>query len=138
MNTVLKRITVTFLMALFFFNTTFPFLANYDPQSLKASTKEISSVFGDKILICTNDGFKWISTEDIQTGKEIPQKHKKYQCALCFITKNTSINSYLTIQLYTAVEFPPEKIYSPRPFLENYKDSDYLYSFPSRAPPLFS
>lgn len=66
-----------------------PFFAVYQlPAAM--DTQEISSLFGDKILLCTADGFKLVSASDLASGKEVPAAdmpypHEKFQCALCYI-----------------------------------------------------
>ena len=76
----------------FLMNVMLPFFAVYDIQQAMAaeaeqsSANEMSSVFGNKILICTSDGFKLVSIEDLQNGKEQPTPHPEYKCALCYVT----------------------------------------------------
>jgi hypothetical protein len=67
----------------FLINVMLPFYAVYNiPQ---ASAKEASSLFGDKILICTADGFKWFSWQDLQSGKEQPKPHSQFKCPVCYV-----------------------------------------------------
>lgn len=67
-------------------STMIPFFAVYD-SSPSDTAKKIASLFGDKILICTGDGFKLIDLADIETEqKNLPQDH--YKCPLCFIAAN--------------------------------------------------
>ncbi len=75
----------------FLMNVMLPFFVVYDVQqalasgSAESSSEEMSSLFGEKVLICTSDGFKWVSWEDLQNGKEQPKPHPQYQCALCYV-----------------------------------------------------
>lgn len=85
-----RYISLITLLA-FLMNVMLPFFAVYDVQQAmaaeakKSSTEEMSSVFGKKILICTSDGFKLVSIEDLQDGKEQPTPHPEYKCALCYV-----------------------------------------------------
>ncbi|PIR39825.1 MAG: hypothetical protein COV35_00570 [Alphaproteobacteria bacterium CG11_big_fil_rev_8_21_14_0_20_39_49] len=78
----------------FLMNVMLPFFAVYDMQHAmaaeaeKSSIDSMSSLFGDKILICTSDGFKLVSLEDLQNGKERPTPHPEYKCALCYVAAN--------------------------------------------------
>ena len=84
-----RHFSVLTLVA-FLTNVMLPFVALYDvPQALasagpEASSEEMSSLFGETVFICTPDGFKWVSLEDLQNGKEQPEPHPQYQCAVCY------------------------------------------------------
>lgn len=87
-NTIRSIALLTFIA--FLLNVTLPFFAVYDFSRIIASTQteneQNASLFGDKILICTEDGFKFVSVEDLQDGKELPKKHPQYQCAMCYVS----------------------------------------------------
>ena len=72
----------------FFINVMLPFYAVYDiPKALASEqldANQNASLFGEKILICTAEGFKLVSLADLQSGKEQPKKHPQYKCALCY------------------------------------------------------
>lgn len=73
----------------FLLNAILPFFAVYnvskhDISNHQAWAKEISPLFGEKVLICTGDGFKWVKWEDLQGGKEKHPSPSHYQCALCY------------------------------------------------------
>ncbi len=77
----------------FLMNVMLPFFAVYNvPQAIMAAqsgqpySERMASFFGEKILICTSGGFKWVSWEDLQNGEEQPEPHPKYECALCYVT----------------------------------------------------
>ena len=81
-----KNIRHIALVALFAFllNVMLPFFAVYDTTGNQASAKQMASLFGEKLLICTGDGFKWVKWEDIEKeGKH--HKPSGYQCALCYL-----------------------------------------------------
>jgi hypothetical protein len=67
-----------------------PFFATYQLPAPTA-TQRASSIFGDKILICTADGFRFVSFADIISGKEKPKLHKQYQCPVCYVSAHNQI-----------------------------------------------
>jgi hypothetical protein len=69
----------------FFVNVMLPSYAVYNLPEKSATAKEMSSLFGDKVLICTSDGFKWFSWEDIQSGKAQPKTHSQIKCPVCYV-----------------------------------------------------
>jgi hypothetical protein len=76
------------LFVAFLVNVTLPYFVGYiAPQatSEQSADQELASLLGDKILICTSEGFKWVSWEDVQSGKEQPKPHTQFQCALCYM-----------------------------------------------------
>jgi hypothetical protein len=48
----------------------------------------LSSVLGERILICSADGFKWVKLEDLQSGKEKPKPHSDDKCPLCYAARH--------------------------------------------------
>lgn len=59
----LRHIGVLLLIA-FLVNVTLPYAVSYvAPQatSEQVADQELASLLGDKILICTSEGFKWVS-----------------------------------------------------------------------------
>lgn len=66
----------------FLFQTLLPFYATYQvPQNPGA--QEMSSIFGDKVLLCTRDGFKFVNWQEALKGQQ--QEHPQYECALCYV-----------------------------------------------------
>lgn len=73
------------LMA-FVMNVFLPFFAIYNTPSEQAiGQKELSSLFGEKILICTTDGFKWVTWEELRNQKHRPTPGDHYKCPLCYL-----------------------------------------------------
>ena len=66
----------------FSINTILPFFAVYNVAANEAS--HVSSLFGEKILICSGEGFRWVKLADLQSGKEKPKPHSGDQCPLCY------------------------------------------------------
>ena len=65
-------------------HTLLPFFAVYQLPAIP-DAKNLTSLFGDKILLCSPGGFRFVSVKDLMSGKEHPQPHKQYQCALCYV-----------------------------------------------------
>lgn len=76
------------LFVAFLAHTLTPFFAVYNLSAVTAETKQLASLFGEKILICTGDGFKWVSLADLQNGKENPKPHPDYKCPLCYVASH--------------------------------------------------
>ncbi len=83
-NIKTSKIMSALALVAFFASVMLPFFATYN----LSSDKEVSSIFGEKVLICTADGFKWISLEDAKNG-EFPNKHDNVKCPVCFFLANT-------------------------------------------------
>jgi len=77
--------TVAFLAQIFL-----PFFAYYGDMSapnIQAKADRTPAVFGDKILICGADGFRWVSAKDLlDGGDEDAEPHERYACPMCYIT----------------------------------------------------
>ncbi|NBX03312.1 MAG: hypothetical protein EBR02_04500 [Alphaproteobacteria bacterium] len=74
---------VAFLLACaVIFSAFLPFFATY---SEKVAPSGLASIFGEKVLICTSEGFKWAKWEDLQSGKSPVKHHKNYSCPLCYL-----------------------------------------------------
>ncbi|MHC8441790.1 MAG: hypothetical protein ACYYK0_06360 [Candidatus Eutrophobiaceae bacterium] len=81
-------------MFAFLMNVMLPFFALYGvPQAMAAQSESpldgMAALFGGKMLICTSDGYVWVDLADFQNGKELPQPHPKYECALCYVSANS-------------------------------------------------
>lgn len=70
----------------FILNALLPFYASYGlPAShAQAGAVQTPSAFGDKILLCTVEGFKWVNLQDLASGKQIPKPHPDYKCPVCY------------------------------------------------------
>lgn len=86
-----KRFLIALTAAALLLNALLPFYAAYDSETLaaklatKAETQELSALLGDKILICTGNGFKWVKRADLQNGEEQPAQHPRLKCPLCYL-----------------------------------------------------
>lgn len=72
------------------FNTLLPFFAVYSNSitSSVAAPSTLASLFGEKVLICTGDGFALVKWTDLLAGKTPVKQHKSYFCPLCYIAAN--------------------------------------------------
>ncbi len=124
------------------FNTLAPFFAFYNPSgnhaftsSPVAASMKLASVFGEKILICTGDGFALVNIKDLQAGKVPIKPHKSYFCPLCYVAANP-IGKMVLLAL--AFFFFTRNTSTTRPFLPPYaitlKSLLHTTSRP-RAPP---
>lgn len=83
----LRRKYILFAMLITFtISTMVPFFASYD-TNVSETTKELAKIFGGKILLCTNDGFKFVDIKDLENNTHEPSD--KYKCPLCYIKANS-------------------------------------------------
>lgn len=72
------------------FQILLPFAAVYHaPTGLDAAGSAFS--FNGKIILCTPDGFKLVSLEDLRNGREKPATHEEFQCPLCYLAVHQGI-----------------------------------------------
>ena len=65
--------------------TMIPFFASYN-TNITETQKELAELFGGKIFICTDDGFKWVDISELEN--EDNKHSEKYECPLCYIQAN--------------------------------------------------
>jgi hypothetical protein len=55
------------------------------PQSSYANidVKEMTALFGEKIFICTSEGYKWVKWSDLEAENS---KHQKQDCKQCAVS----------------------------------------------------
>lgn len=84
----LKNCAILIMAVAFLMNAMLPFFAVYNPPASyedEQNIKQMSSLFGEKILICTEAGFRLVSWNDLINGKEKPKPHPNIKCPLCYI-----------------------------------------------------
>lgn len=108
-----------------------PFFAHYGVGEASAS-----NLFGDKILICSSEGYKWIDASELDDEDVANSQNGGQKCPICSAHANnihpTSASPYV---LANPVE------YSLKSFVEinDLQGSLVKYRpFASRAPPQFS
>ena len=80
-----RGIVYTMLLA-FVFNLLLPFFATYSLGSAQAaSADDLSALIGDKVLLCTSTGYKWVSLNEFQGEEPAPETGEHYKCPLCYL-----------------------------------------------------
>jgi len=75
----------------FLLNLALPFMAFY-PASQTISTapqSELTSLLGERMLICTANGFEWVSWAELEQHSAPDSPHPQYQCSACYVTANS-------------------------------------------------
>lgn len=69
----------------FIFSVLTPFFATYNTAAAaNVDAKEMSSLFGDKVLICSSGGFKFVTWEELAAGKH-HDENQEFKCPLCYV-----------------------------------------------------
>lgn len=89
----------------FVLHAVMPFFALYDlsPTSVTQAEKNGFSFFGEKLFICTSDGFRWVDAKDLASGKAHPKPHSDYKCPLCYVAAQAGKTITTVSVLYTTV-----------------------------------
>jgi len=131
-----KRSIVYIMLLAFVFNLLLPFFASYNLNSAQAaSVDDLSALIGDKVLICTSTGYKWVTLSEWQDEEPVPESGKHYKCPLCFlhVDKPETILSDYSILLSVSSNYQVS-IYSGVP-VEYPKTIRLLFGPSTRAPP---
>jgi hypothetical protein len=75
------------LVAALFFNAAMPFFT-VNSASSRVMMPALTSLFGDKILICAGNSFKWVTLAALQSGKEKPKPHSDQKCQHCHAARS--------------------------------------------------
>ncbi|MGH1427223.1 MAG: hypothetical protein ACRBEE_04745 [Arenicella sp.] len=94
-----KRLIAVLALLAFLMNVVLPFYAvssitaalNKSDGVAQKGTEQnsLAALLGDKILICTSTGYKWISLSEFygeDTDNDAP--HQSLECPLCYISKD--------------------------------------------------
>ena len=131
----LRVISLATFMA-FVMNALLPFFAVYTiPSAQAAEQEELSSPFGEKILICTSNGFKWVAWEELQNEEHHPVPSNDYKCPLCYVAAH-GLKVFLPASDYILTHTLSLGA-PPLPFEEqhNFRIKRFLSGHFSRAPP---
>lgn len=113
-----------------------PFFAVYNLPATGEQSAKLSSVFGEKILICTAEGFKLVKVADVESGKEKPIPHPQFKCPVCYVSAH-GIKNTAPVQIAQLNYQPTIQIVQ---FLPNHgfilKRNVFLNNNPTRAPPI--
>ena len=98
------RCIASFMLLAFLVHSLIPFYAVYNLPQISDETsteapEELASFFGDKILICTSDGFQWVTWDELKNRKHAPEPHSDYECALCYASANGLKHALTSIAL---------------------------------------
>jgi hypothetical protein len=125
------RIKSAALLVLFalLLNALFPFFTDYHANQANAS-----SPFGGKLLICSEEGVKWINLN--KKSSDHPAKQPHYECALCYLAAHglMHLNTVGTVTLAGLPSLSQTMALKP-------SDAGHFSSSPytpqqSRAPPV--
>ncbi len=119
----------------FILSATIPFLAVYNTTTLSSDLSNAPAIFGDKIIICTENGFKLVSIESLADDHHsTPTEHTNFQCALCYIAAQQMHYVDPTILHSTVAYLDSHSISYVRP--NSTSIISYRYTLAdSRAPP---
>jgi hypothetical protein len=144
-----KKRFISYLTVLaFLINAFVPFFAIYNIPQASAATQEQTqdkenSFFGDKILICTSAGFKWVSLDDLESFQDLEQQDdaphsSSFECPLCYVAahglKDLLLNTDTTSMFFSA-DLSAELL---KPADDILRAHFYRYTYQSRAPPTLS
>ncbi len=140
-----KQALLLFTTIAFLVSALLPFYAIYNVDSFisrlesnQEKTTFLTEIGGDTVLICTASGFRLVSLADLQSQKENPEEHPKYQCGICYVAQynknyDTSIASFSDIKYRSTneqvVRWGVEQLAHKRSYIIAYLQS--------RAPPSF-
>lgn len=107
----IKSFIASLAILAFAFYTLLPFFAVYQLPK-ESDAKHMASVFGEKIILCTAEGFKLVDLQSLFNGKQLPKPHSDYQCALCYVAAHGQANTppasnALTVPLLSSLEQTP-------------------------------
>ncbi len=107
-----------------------PFLAAF-PSAISASSP---TSFGDKILICTIDGYQWISKSDWDEGN-IPAPSNHVKCPVCVLSAFGATTYHTPEPLIAPLTFTTQTLTPPPHRAKFLSRAAFLLSPPSHAPP---
>lgn len=90
-----------FVAVVLFFNAIAP-LSVVAKEFSSSSDTEIEALYGDKILICTPAGFKYISIDELNDLESNGQNTDQSHCPLCQISVFSTILSLVDISSFNA------------------------------------
>lgn len=138
-GTVKIRILSLLTTLAFLANIFLPFLAVYNPSSAQAaSPSEISSLLGEKILICSGNGFKWVTWDELEQEGPSDSEGPHYECPLCYVSAHATKNFLPAAPVVFSPLFT-ERQKTGRTFFDVVEKGRFAsYAYRSRAPPHFA
>jgi len=124
------------MLLAFMFNLLLPFFASYNLGSAQAASADnLSALIGDKVLLCTSTGYKWVSLGELMGEEPAPESSEHYKCPLCYLSvdKPEAIASDYSMWLSLSPTYRVST-WSGAP-VENPKTVGLLLGRSTRAPP---
>lgn len=143
MKKAVKTRILSFLMILTFLGNVFlPYFAVYNVQQAQAYEQSgSSSLFGEKILICTVGGFKWVTWNELKQEFELAENvplepsQQHYECPTCYVSAHAT-KHFLPATNIVFSHTLPEQQQTHRDFVETNNKSRFAScKYQSRAPP---
>ena len=124
-----QQLIFRFALIAFLLNALLPFYTTYGMPAQR------SSADGQTVLICTSDGYKYVSLADLQHEKEKPSPLSHYKCVLCFLGAH-GLN-HLSLPDAIALETPHQTTLANHTIeIQSIAATEWKSSPYSRAPPL--
>lgn len=138
-----RKILIAVTLVALLFQLTIPFFAFYPAGANAFSQKQqIDSIFGDKVFICTAEGFRWISSAELMELNNTPSTphDQQIECALCFLhAKTAATKPHAALNAIALLLPSPTQRETPWfNALPSYTPRLDQTPSPTRAPPLFS
>lgn len=136
-HAIRRKIVTSITLMAFVMSVFLPFFAVYSiPSASAALENNQSSLFGDKILICTKNGFKWVSWEDLEDEEHTPEPTKHFKCAVCYVSAHEAKDLLLSeSDRQLPIQFKQSNRCNAAPNEASLKDRLLLLGRLSHAPP---
>lgn len=130
------KIKVNIFVALVVLINAFAPLSVVAKEMFLSDDTSVEALFGEKILICTPYGFKYISIDTLNDHKKGDQQEPSSHCPLCQISVLSSILYQVDFSRYFEFEDreKDKSIFVATPFL---KSMSLFKAANPRAPPVF-
>lgn len=136
MLTHARRMLFRFTLIAFLFSAVVPFFAVYELPEDHAQQAELASIFGDRILICTENGFEWVSLADLRQGEHQPHADSHLKCGLCYFTAKGGAHHQLSA-VALSLDVPLNRALREHfPYAAPVLTPVFLQTVASRAPPV--
>jgi hypothetical protein len=131
---MIKQIGFVYVVAALLLAVMLPFFAVYDTSTV---SDESASIFGDKILICTNSGLEWVTLADLADKEHNPETPSHVKCPVCFFASYHAGNA--DMQHSIVVEYHAASV-AKLAFVDVHRATSTLVSsaHQTRAPPASS